>query len=98
MEYSMTKVVRARLLSESTVPKQQSVPKSCPLDHQTNQICYLNEDKEDCCTLAFSRTHESPTKIKSSKFLGQCNRIRAKLKLVFCPKRLALVDDKCINS
>ncbi|KAM3183115.1 hypothetical protein ACTXT7_011003 [Hymenolepis weldensis] len=42
----MPKIILAQRVSKPTVSKQQSVSKSHPPDHQTNQICYLNEDKE----------------------------------------------------
>ncbi|VUZ57757.1 unnamed protein product [Hymenolepis diminuta] len=41
------------------------------------------------------KMHESSTMIKSPKFLGQCNHIRAKPMLTYCPKRSTPVDDKC---
>ncbi|VUZ54738.1 unnamed protein product, partial [Hymenolepis diminuta] len=41
MKSSMPMVVLARPLSELTMPKQQSVSKSCLRDHLTNQIYRL---------------------------------------------------------
>lgn len=58
---SMLKVVSARLVYETTVSKQQSVPKSYLLDHQANHVCRLKGYKEDGCAFAFSRTHKSFT-------------------------------------
>ncbi|VUZ41687.1 unnamed protein product [Hymenolepis diminuta] len=61
MESSMPRVVPAQLVSEPTVPKQQSVPKSCVCYHRANQICCLNRQKEGCCTFASTRTPKSST-------------------------------------
>ncbi|VUZ53048.1 unnamed protein product [Hymenolepis diminuta] len=54
MGSSMLKVVPSRLVTESTVAKQQSAPKLYPLNHQANQICCLWKQKEGCFTLTFS--------------------------------------------
>ncbi|VUZ56490.1 unnamed protein product [Hymenolepis diminuta] len=85
MESSMPIGVSARPVSEPTLPEQQFVPTSCLCDHQTIQICCLEEHKGGGRTFASSRTHESSTKIKSLKCLGRCKYIQ----------RSALVDDKC---
>ncbi|KAM3170981.1 hypothetical protein ACTXT7_017530, partial [Hymenolepis weldensis] len=95
MESSISEVVPARPVSEPTVPKQQPVPTTYLLDHQTNQIFRLKGHKESYCTFASFRTDESSTKTKSIQYIGHCNHIRVKSKLVLRPKRLALVDDKC---
>ncbi|KAM3180136.1 hypothetical protein ACTXT7_016895, partial [Hymenolepis weldensis] len=95
MKSSISEIIPARLLCELTVPKQQSIPKSCLLNHQTNQMCHLNAHKEDCYTLAPSITHDSSTINKSAKCLGQCDHIRAKPMPVYRPKRSALADAKC---
>ncbi|VUZ53735.1 unnamed protein product, partial [Hymenolepis diminuta] len=96
MESFILKITSARLLREPTVPNQQSVPNSCLLNHQTNQICRLNAHKEGCYTLASSSmTHESSTMNKSAKCLGQCDHIRAKPMPVCRSKRSALADAKC---
>ncbi|KAM3186313.1 hypothetical protein ACTXT7_004568 [Hymenolepis weldensis] len=50
MESSMPNAVPARLDSEPTKSKQQSVPKSSLLDHQTNQArssVYVDETTEE---------------------------------------------------
>ncbi|VUZ50858.1 unnamed protein product [Hymenolepis diminuta] len=43
----------------------------------------------------FFGTHKSSTKSKSLKCHCQCNHIRHKPKLVYPPKQLTLVSDKC---
>ncbi|KAM3172266.1 hypothetical protein ACTXT7_014907 [Hymenolepis weldensis] len=68
MEFSMPEVVPARLFSEPTVLKQQSVSKIY-IDHQTNPIRRLKWQDEGFCTLASSGTHESCIMIKSLKCL-----------------------------
>ncbi|KAM3175045.1 hypothetical protein ACTXT7_009317 [Hymenolepis weldensis] len=98
MEFSMPKSVPERLVSQPTVPEQQSVPKFCLRDLYANQICSLEGQKEGCCILASFRTHESSTVVKSLRCLGQCNQMRAKLTLVWRPKRSAPVDDECKQS
>ncbi|KAM3180175.1 hypothetical protein ACTXT7_016822 [Hymenolepis weldensis] len=95
MESSMPKGVSAQPVSEPTLSKQQSVLTSYQCDHQTIQICRLKGRKEGGCTFASPRTHESSSKTKSLKCLGQYTYIQAKPSLVFRPKRSALVDDKC---
>ncbi|KAM3172344.1 hypothetical protein ACTXT7_014736, partial [Hymenolepis weldensis] len=75
--------------------KQQSVQKSCLLDHQASQTCQLLGHKEGCHTPASSRTSKSSTMIRFTKCLGRCIHIRAKSKLVFRLKRSALMDAKC---
>ncbi|KAM3173623.1 hypothetical protein ACTXT7_012149 [Hymenolepis weldensis] len=88
VESSKPKVVPARLTSKPTVPKQQSVPTSCLLDHTRNQGWRRKRQKEGCCIFSSSRTHTSFTIATFSICLGQCKHIQGKPKLASRPKRL----------
>lgn len=87
IESAMPKVVSAYLISEPTLPKQQSLPKPCLLDHQTNHTCRLNGHKEGFCTLHSFRTHGLFTLIKFQNCLDQCSQIQTKPKLDCRPIR-----------
>ncbi|KAM3174458.1 hypothetical protein ACTXT7_010509 [Hymenolepis weldensis] len=91
MEFSKPKVVSARLVSEPTVSLRQPVPKS----NQQKSNMPPKGLKEGCWICASLRTLKSSTKFESLKCPDHCNRIRAKPKLVLCPKRSALMDNKC---
>ncbi|KAM3186658.1 hypothetical protein ACTXT7_003864 [Hymenolepis weldensis] len=79
MESPMPQVIPVRLFTKSTVSKQQSVPTSCLLDHQTNQIYHLKGQKKGCCTSASTRAYTAFAMIKSSKFISQCTERRLML-------------------
>ncbi|KAM3174638.1 hypothetical protein ACTXT7_010131 [Hymenolepis weldensis] len=69
--HSMPKSFQYYLCPLAYRAKQQSVPKSCLLDHHTNQIYRQNGQKEDYCTLASSKIHESSTIGRVSKVFTQ---------------------------
>ncbi|VUZ56718.1 unnamed protein product [Hymenolepis diminuta] len=68
MESLMPQVIPLRFVTKSTVPMQQSVPTSCLLDHQKNQIYHLKGQKEGCCTFASARTQIPFAMIKFPNF------------------------------
>ncbi|VUZ41619.1 unnamed protein product [Hymenolepis diminuta] len=95
MESSMPKVVAARLISESVVPKQQSVPKSLLFDHKTNQICSPKERKVGCYYFCLVQDSHTSIRSRSLKCLGQRNQIPDNLRTVCPHKRSASVEDNC---
>lgn len=60
MEFFIPKVVPARLTSELTIPKNQSVPKFWLLDRKTNQISLLKSHKEGCCKFNLKELSKPP--------------------------------------
>ncbi|KAM3175839.1 hypothetical protein ACTXT7_007742 [Hymenolepis weldensis] len=69
---------------------------ACLLSRLFNDL-RSDQDRQHFCQVCvgFVITPKSLTKIKSPKFLRQCNHIRTEPKLIFLPKRSALVDDNC---
>ncbi|VUZ52692.1 unnamed protein product [Hymenolepis diminuta] len=65
----MPKVISTRLAAEP-IPAQSTIrPKSCLLNHQTNQVCRLKCQKEGSCTLDSPRTLESSNMIELQNVL-----------------------------
>ncbi|KAM3180717.1 hypothetical protein ACTXT7_015753 [Hymenolepis weldensis] len=86
MKFSIPKVVPARLVSEPNMRIQQSVPKSCLLDHWKHYIFCPRGNKGGCYTFGLFGTYASSTMTKSPNCPGHCNHIRVKPKLIFRPK------------